>query len=163
MLPDVTLTIAGPGQAPARPHPTPKTIEPATSLMSTLFNFGQENSVPRNGFNGPLFAIKYCNGALILIAPPIIKANAGFQYLRSKKLMVADSFDMLLTAIAKANVIPKITSYTAEMTKFPYDVNRKGESLNINAITTIMMLTPIITPITPPDLSWGSVLLNEGK
>ena len=42
-------TIAGPGQKPARPHPSPKTSEPNISALSTLARSGTMNVLSNNG------------------------------------------------------------------------------------------------------------------
>lgn len=92
------------------------------------------------------------------IDPPIMKASAGFQYLRSRNEIVADSFVILETAIAIAKNIPKMISkikVNAIIGALCKDWPSSYWLRIYFEITTMAAQIAMQTPITAPDRSTG--------
>ena len=67
--------IAGPGQNPTMPHPTPNVPEPIIKFLSIDFKVGIEKLSENKGLF--LFLNKKNTGALTIIAPIITKIKEG--------------------------------------------------------------------------------------
>ncbi len=117
--------IAGPGQNPTNPQPTPNKEEPAINLLSTIFVFGIENISANNGLF--LFLNKKKNGALVKIAPIMTNISDGSHWPKKFKkpstLAGLIIFDM---ANPTPNIIPLISDIILDILFYPNYCNCKN-------------------------------------